>query len=210
MKCFPLFMLTLALTAACNTTPETTLNEDFPPLVAAQPEATSAPLVESENTEQALISPDSSDDVTPVAIPTASPSGEETPSATPAQAEPVSEAVSEASFQTLSSGNFQDAVHKVSGRALLIQGGGQKFVRLEDFLTENGPDLHLYLVQNPTGSPDGNDFVNLGKLRSTQGNVNYEIPAEVDLNSIQSVSVWCKAFSVNFGFAQLSQDSSNS
>lgn len=198
MKWLPCLTLMLVLTAACNTTPETTLNEDFPPLVVAQPEA---------------LAPAEPDSVELPASPESTESGPETEeivSSPESQPEPVSDTSSEANFQTLSSGNFQDAVHKVSGRALLIQGGGQKFIRLEDFLTENGPDLHLYLLQNPTGSPQGKDFVNLGKLRSTQGNVNYEIPAEVELSSIQSVSVWCKAFSVNFGFAQLSQDASNS
>jgi hypothetical protein len=35
------------------------------------------------------------------------------------------------------------------------------------------------------------------------GNLTYEIPDGVDLGQVQSVSVWCRRFSVGFGVAPL-------
>lgn len=70
-------------------------------------------------------------------------------------------------------------------------------------LSENGPDLYVYLVRNETGTPrNDQDLINLGKLRSTTGSFNMDIPAGVDLSGVQSATIWCQAFRVNFGFAR--------
>lgn len=111
--------------------------------------------------------------------------------------------VPESGAETLASGDFQNAAHKVSGRALLVSVAGKPYLRLENFKTENGPDLHLYVIQNDSGSPLGDDFADLGILKSTRGNLNYPIPEDLELSQQQSVSVWCKSFGVNFGFAPL-------
>jgi hypothetical protein len=47
------------------------------------------------------------------------------------------------------------------------------------------------------------DFVNLGKLKANMGNQNYEIPQGTDLERYDTVLIWCKAFSVLFGSAEL-------
>ena len=46
-------------------------------------------------------------------------------------------------------------------------------------------------------------FVNLGRLKGNVGDQNYEIPDETDINSHNNVLIWCKAFSVLFGSAEL-------
>jgi len=51
------------------------------------------------------------------------------------------------------------------------------------------------------------EFVNLGKLKANIGNQNYEIPQDVDLKKYNKVLIWCKAFSVLFGSAELSATS---
>ena len=180
--------LALVLLSACNTTPESTLNEALPvavaqPSVSASPSAAAAsPLPDNGNASAS-------------AAPSVAPSA---PSASPA------------TLQVLKQGNFQNAVHRVSGEARILQVAGEPVLRLENFLTENGPDLYVYLVYNDSGSPrkpekegDPADFFSLGRLRSTNGSFNYEIPAAVDLNKVQSVTIWCQAFSVNFGYAAL-------
>ncbi len=47
------------------------------------------------------------------------------------------------------------------------------------------------------------DFVDFGRLKANIGNQNYEIPEETDLTKYDTVLIWCKAFSVLFGSADL-------
>lgn len=176
----------MLLLGACNTTPERRLDEPLPGLPRS---AASAVPTASPSSAIAAAS------VPPVeqAGSTATPS----PSITPL-ASPVPE------LTILSQGRFKDAVHRVSGQAKLIVSAGKRVLRLEDFLTENGPDLYVYLVQTSDGRPATDaDFISLGRLRSTSGNQNYEIPDSAVLDKVQSVTIWCKAFSVNFGYAPL-------
>jgi hypothetical protein len=80
-------------------------------------------------------------------------------------------------------------------------------LRLENFKSTNGPDLHVYLAShpNPTKSSEIKDqgFVNLGRLKGNIGNQNYAIPASVDLSKQGSVIIYCKAFSTIFSVASL-------
>jgi len=76
---------------------------------------------------------------------------------------------------------------------------GSQYVRFENFKSTNGPDLFVYLATDDQAS----DFVDLGRLKGNVGNQNYEIPEGVDLSKYNKVLVWCKAFSVLFGSAEL-------
>jgi len=66
-------------------------------------------------------------------------------------------------------------------------------------MSTNGPDLYVYLSTDKAAS----DFVNLGRLKGNMGNQNYEIPQGTDLDKYDTVLIWCKAFSVLFGSAEL-------
>ena len=46
-------------------------------------------------------------------------------------------------------------------------------------------------------------FVELGKLKGTDGDQNYEVPADLDLGKYRAVTIWCRRFGVNFGTAPL-------
>ena len=101
------------------------------------------------------------------------------------------------------SGSFvgvNDGIHNAKGAAKVValEGGGN-VLRLEDFQSTNGPDLHVYLSVDKGAS----DFVELGKLKANIGNQNYEIPEGTDLSKYDTVLIWCKQFSVLFGSAQL-------
>ena len=50
-----------------------------------------------------------------------------------------------------------------------------------------------------------NDFVNLGAVKATEGNVNYEVPPGTDLAKYHYVLTWCRQFSVLFNSADLAQ-----
>ncbi|MBN9644798.1 DM13 domain-containing protein, partial [Corynebacterium sp. CCM 8862] len=43
----------------------------------------------------------------------------------------------------------------------------------------------------------------LGALKATHGNQNYDLPAEVDTDSVYTVVVWCERFRSAFGAARL-------
>lgn len=104
-----------------------------------------------------------------------------------------------ASAQLIVQGIFKPRAHDVEGRALLIEQDGKRILRFENFKTINGPNLHIYL-----GSELGNtDFVDLGKIRATEGNVNYEVDSSVDISKYNKVMVWCVPFGVLFSYAEL-------
>ena len=99
-------------------------------------------------------------------------------------------------------GTFESDAHPTSGTAVVLGNGtGQQFLRFEDFATDNGPDLNVYLVNSSTG--DVSDFVDLGDLKGNIGEQNYEIPVEVDLDRYDQVVIWCVRFGVGFGDALL-------
>jgi hypothetical protein len=100
------------------------------------------------------------------------------------------------------SGSFVGLDHGTSGTAVVLADGtGQRFLRLEDFKTSNGPDVNVYLV--PSSSDDVTDFVDLGNLRGNIGNQNYAVPLNVDLGRYDRVLIWCVRFSSPFGRADL-------
>ena len=103
---------------------------------------------------------------------------------------------------TEASGSFVSREHETTGRAVVLgDGSEQRFLRFEEFATDNGPDLNVYLVDTTTG--DVSDFVDLGNLKGNVGDQNYEIPAGTDLSRYDTVVIWCVRFSANFGDAVL-------
>ncbi|MEL6614965.1 MAG: DM13 domain-containing protein, partial [Bacteroidota bacterium] len=82
---------------------------------------------------------------------------------------------------------------------------GSHVVRLEGFQTDNGPDLRVWLVRDLDDK--ANDPIDLGDLKSTNGAQNYAVPADAlaDAADARGVSIWCRAFSVEFGTAPLAE-----
>src|SRR3989304_8494202 len=108
----------------------------------------------------------------------------------------------------LSGGNFHGVAHETKGYATIYQlPDGKRLLRLTNFETSNGPDVHVYLV----AAQDANDndtvkqagFVELGSLKGSIGDHNYDVPADVDLSKYRAVTIWCQRFGVNFGTAPL-------
>jgi len=94
-----------------------------------------------------------------------------------------------------------DGIHDAQGTAKTIPlENGNNVLRLEDFKSTNGPDLYVYLATDDRAS----EFVNLGSLKANNGNQNYDIPADTDLTKYDNVLIWCQAFGVLFGSADLS------
>jgi hypothetical protein len=93
-----------------------------------------------------------------------------------------------------------DGIHNAEGMAKVIRlDDASMILRLENFKATNGPDLYVYLATDESAS----DFVDLGRLKGNIGNQNYEIPEGTDFSRYDTVLIWCKAFSVLFGSAEL-------
>ncbi|MGI0051860.1 MAG: DM13 domain-containing protein [Nitrososphaeraceae archaeon] len=94
-----------------------------------------------------------------------------------------------------------DGIHNAEGYAkILTLSDGSQILRLEDFRSTNGPDVHLYLSTDK----QANNFIDLGRLKANNGDQNYQIPIDTDFNKYKYVLIWCQPFSVLFGSAQLS------
>lgn len=121
---------------------------------------------------------------------------EPTPAPAPT-AEPVEQTPGE--IVTTFSGSFQSLNgYSVGGSAQVLSNGtDQRFLRLENFASDNGPDLKVYL------RAANGEFVSLGALTGNIGNQNYEVPPGVDLSVFNSVEIWCERFSTGFGAASL-------
>jgi hypothetical protein len=107
------------------------------------------------------------------------------------------EVVSALSGQFMGAG---DGIHNAEGIAREINlEDGKKFIRFENFKVTNGPDLFVYLSTDKSAS----DFIDIGRLKANIGNQNYEVPEGTDLTKYGTILIWCKAFSVLFGSADL-------
>ena len=109
---------------------------------------------------------------------------------------------------SLEMGNFRSIAHETKGTATVYQlSEGKRVLRLTNFKTSNGPDVHVFLVaakdapDNDTVKSSG--YVDLGSIKGNEGDQNYDIPADLDLKKYQSATIWCNRFKVNFGTASL-------
>ena len=111
---------------------------------------------------------------------------------------------------TLETGTFHGKIHSTSGRATIYrESNGNLLLRLTDFKTSNGPDVHVVLIDVKDAADDANfpksgvERVELGTLKGNEGDQNYLIPAGTDLKKFQTVSIYCERFNANFGAAPL-------
>jgi hypothetical protein len=110
--------------------------------------------------------------------------------------------------QLLESGHFYSILHPTQGVATIYQlSDGGRILRLTNFTTSNGPDVHVYMVAaedaKDAASVQQAGFIDLGVLKGNIGDQNYQLVSDVDLSKYRAVSIWCKRFSVNFGAAAL-------
>lgn len=106
-------------------------------------------------------------------------------------------------------GSFKSLAHVTRGSASIYQlADGKRTLRLTQFETSNGPDVHVYLtaaeVEKGNDSIKQAGFIDLGSLKGNKGEQNYDIPTEIDLSKFRNVTIWCRRFGVNFATAALS------
>ncbi|GAB2741233.1 DM13 domain-containing protein [Amycolatopsis magusensis] len=162
------------------------------------------------------------DEALPVAVVSEAPKTAEAPAGTPQPAEapagtpqpaeapatPETPAEKPAGPKDLATGKFVSQEHDTSGKARVVDlGDGNRVLRLEGFSTSDGPDVHVWLSDATAGGEwgkyDDGAVVKLGKIKATDGNQNYAIPAGAQLTGLRSVVIWCDRFNVAFGSAPL-------
>lgn len=92
--------------------------------------------------------------------------------------------------------------YTVTGTAAVVtQPDGSRQLVLQELMSDNGPDLQLYLSPVTGGQVDGG--VKLGPLKGNLGTQAYDLPPDVDLGQVSTVVIWCERFSRAFGSATL-------
>ena len=126
----------------------------------------------------------------------------------PAGATGAPPAEAEVEVVALAEGGFESLEHETEGTALVIElEDGSRFLRLEDLVTSNGPDLRVILSDQPLSDDwevwDDGNHIDLGGLKGNLGSSNYAIPSNVALGDFETAVIWCRRFSVGFGVAPL-------
>ena len=100
----------------------------------------------------------------------------------------------------LATGNFTSNVHPTSGTVKVIQdAAGKKHLVFENFKSDNGPDLDVWLSPGTSGS----SYQSLGDLKAVNGKFSYELDNSINYTANNRVLIWCVDFSVLFGHAVL-------
>ncbi|MDG4828313.1 DM13 domain-containing protein [Solwaraspora sp. WMMD1047] len=143
--------------------------------------------------------------------PATAPQADPSASGPPAAGGPATSAAPPAGNTLLAKGEFITHEHKTTGTAQLIRRpDGRHQLVLRDLATSNGPDLRVWLTDQPVleGTAgwrvfDDGEWVELDRLKGNRGDQVYDLPSSVDPADFSSVSIWCKRFSVSFGAAEL-------
>lgn len=114
-------------------------------------------------------------------------------------AEPISATFDASQATLISQGSFSSNAHPTSGAIKLYKQSGQKILVFENFKTDSGPDLKVYLSKTTNNV----DVITLGALKSTSGNFNYQMDSAINTNTYNYVLIWCEDFSVLFGNSRL-------
>ncbi|MFI0139468.1 DM13 domain-containing protein [Streptomyces luteogriseus] len=114
---------------------------------------------------------------------------------------------------TLAGGELISHEHTTAGTVKLLRlADGSHVVRMENLDTSNGPDLRVWLTDQPVKEGragwhvfDDGEHISLGKLKGNKGSQNYAVPEDIDPARYRSVSIWCDRFDVSFGAAELTR-----
>jgi Electron transfer DM13 len=90
--------------------------------------------------------------------------------------------------------------HTTTGRVKIVKDAANTlYVVFENFKTDNGPDLRIWASPNNNGNP----FQEIGLLKAVSGNFSYALDASFDYTTNNRVLIWCKPFSVLYGYTLL-------
>ena len=111
--------------------------------------------------------------------------------------------------QTVAQGTFYHANgHQVSGNAHLSKGpDGAYRLTFTQFASDWGPDINIIL--SPAHAPKTSSaikqagYITVAPRKALTGDQSYPLPKDFDPRLYQTVGIWCEAFGVLFGAAQI-------
>jgi hypothetical protein len=118
--------------------------------------------------------------------------------------------VASQSAQPVYTGVFSSKLHDTQGRATVYRdANGSLSLRLTDFHTSNGPDVHVVLaassdpaLQNAApGKPI--QMYEVGALHGNEGDQSYALSPQANLSQYNVVAIYCARFRAVFGTASL-------
>jgi hypothetical protein len=125
---------------------------------------------------------------------------------------PITPPVTETVLQT---GSFYPVVHAGYGTVKIVQkSDGKRVLRLENFTTDNGPVIYVWLSTAIEPKSSAAVSINVGDYEQLGDAIpagtsypiasqDFNIPDAVNLSSFKSVVIWCVKFKVNFAAAAL-------
>jgi hypothetical protein len=114
-------------------------------------------------------------------------------------AKTLSETYDASQATLLASSSFSNGSHTTSGTVKFYSKNGINSLVFEDFSTESGPDLRVYL----STSLGNDDYKEAGKLKAISGSFYYNIDTAIHIDAYKNVLIWCEDFSVLFGKSRL-------
>lgn len=98
-----------------------------------------------------------------------------------------------------------DGQHEGAGDVEIAGKVGAYTLKLTNFTSSEGPDLHVILSKNadPIAEKVGADWLDLGELQATSGDQAYSLPADADLSAYKSVVIYCVSYDFVFSAATL-------
>lgn len=109
--------------------------------------------------------------------------------------DPISVDISKAIY----TGTFTSGVHATSGKVYIVKNSENNYtLQLQDFKTDDGPDVHLYL----SSDKNAKDYIDILN-KSKNGTYTIAVNQNIDFTKYKYVLAWCESFSVLFGSAEL-------
>lgn len=119
---------------------------------------------------------------------------------TGSSSEPINEMIGNSGTPVTSAMTFTSSNgYTVTGNVRIYQKDGKLILALENFRSSNGPDLRVYLSKEMQPV----NFIELGRLKSVQGNQLYDISGNPDFNIYKFAIIHCQQFNRVFGFATI-------
>ncbi len=97
-----------------------------------------------------------------------------------------------------------EAGDEARGDVTVEKTGNKYYLVFKNFNSNDGPDVHVYFSKtagNHSNPPF--EYFDLGFMKYTSGNFNYELPAVPDVVNYKYVLIWCARFRIQFGYTEL-------
>lgn len=115
------------------------------------------------------------------------------------EVETLQEDIDKTSVKVLYSAEFTGTSYSTTGTISVVEDqDGIKKLLLENFRTDSGPDLRLYLAENKQAR---NSIEIVASPKN--GTYTLDLPGHVDFEQHRFALIWCKRFSQLFGSAEI-------